>query len=136
LKGDYLHTAVKNKIIGTMDVGYTDEVGIKEVAGRSDEILGQLEIKKEKELVKEFIDKISSKGLAISGEESVKTALENGQVKRVLLSEKLELEKVEELSNLAEKTHAEVEMVSTETQEGEQFYQAFRGIGAILRYRI
>lgn len=136
LKGEYLHTAIKNKIIGTMDVGYTDETGIKEVADRSDQILGELEINKEKELVKEFIEKISSRGLAISGEEKVKAALSNGQVQRVLLSEKLELEKVEEMSNLAEATHAEVEMVSIDTPEGEQFYKAFGGIGAVLRYRI
>ncbi len=41
---------------------------------------------------------------------------------------------IEELENLAESTGASIEFISTETQEGAQFYNGFYGIGAILRY--
>ncbi len=42
---------------------------------------------------------------------------------------------IEELSELAEKTGAKVEVISTETEEGMQFL-AFGGIGALLRYKV
>jgi len=35
----------------------------------------------------------------------------------------------------AQQTGAEVEIISTETQEGMQFYRAFGGIGAMLRFK-
>lgn len=41
----------------------------------------------------------------------------------------------EELEKLAEETGAEVEYISTDTDKGKQFYNAFGGIGAILRYK-
>jgi peptide chain release factor subunit 1 len=41
---------------------------------------------------------------------------------------------IEELGELAEKTGAVVEIISTETEEGKQLLNAFRGIGAILRW--
>ncbi|ABL77925.1 peptide chain release factor aRF-1 [Thermofilum pendens] len=43
---------------------------------------------------------------------------------------------VEELAELAEKTGAEVVLVSTQSAEGKEFFKTFGGIGAILRYRL
>jgi peptide chain release factor subunit 1 len=44
-------------------------------------------------------------------------------------------ELVEELAEKAEQTDARVEMISTETPEGQQFLIGFGGIGAFLRYK-
>jgi peptide subunit release factor 1 (eRF1) len=46
-----------------------------------------------------------------------------------------EKELADELIELAESKNVKVEMISTETAEGSQFLQGFRGIGAFLRYR-
>ncbi len=43
---------------------------------------------------------------------------------------------IEELCELADQTGAEVEFISTETEEGKQFSNAFKGVGALLRYKI
>lgn len=43
---------------------------------------------------------------------------------------------VEDLVELADQTGADVEFISTETEEGQQFNNAFKGVGAILRFRI
>ncbi|RZN72306.1 MAG: peptide chain release factor 1 [Candidatus Methanolliviera hydrocarbonicum] len=43
---------------------------------------------------------------------------------------------VEELSETAEASGTKVEMISTESEEGEQFFNAFGGIAAILRFRV
>jgi peptide chain release factor subunit 1 len=42
---------------------------------------------------------------------------------------------VSELSKLADQSKAEVKIISTEFEEGEQLYKAFGGIAAILRYK-
>jgi peptide chain release factor subunit 1 len=43
---------------------------------------------------------------------------------------------IEELGEIAESTGAEVDILSTETEEGEMLYSTFGGIAAILRYKI
>ena len=43
---------------------------------------------------------------------------------------------IEELGAIAESTGADIEILSTETEEGEMLYSTFGGIAAILRYKI
>jgi peptide chain release factor subunit 1 len=43
---------------------------------------------------------------------------------------------IEELGEIAESTGTDVEILSTETEEGEMLYSTFGGIAAILRYKI
>ncbi|MHA2473575.1 MAG: hypothetical protein ACXAES_10110 [Promethearchaeota archaeon] len=43
---------------------------------------------------------------------------------------------MEELGELAESTGARIEILSTETEDGEMLYGTFGGIGAILRFKI
>ncbi len=42
---------------------------------------------------------------------------------------------LDDLSNLAHQSEIPIEMISTNTVEGNQFLSGFGGIGAILRYR-
>ena len=53
-----------------------------------------------------------------------------------LLKEIASLDLVDELIEKAEELNANVEFISTETEEGTQLYRAFGGIAAILRYHI
>ena len=50
------------------------------------------------------------------------------------LEEKIDL--LEELADLAQEGSANVEVISTETEEGNQLLKAFGGIAAIIRYRL
>jgi len=43
---------------------------------------------------------------------------------------------IDELISLAEKTNAKIELISTETEEGEELKRAFGGVAAILRYKV
>jgi peptide chain release factor subunit 1 len=56
-----------------------------------------------------------------------------GNVKLVIKEEK---ELVEDFSDMAEATGAEVELISTETEEGSQLFKAFGGIAALLRFKV
>ena len=132
---DHLLKEVKAKIKGSIDTSYTDEFGIKEVADRSSEVIKELEISAEKDLVNKFLKEAVTSGFATYGIKEVREALNIGKVSMLLLSEKLDDNMITELSDLAEKKDTKIEMVSTETPEGEQFYIGFHGIGAFLRYK-
>jgi len=135
INGDYLFTNVKEKIIATIDISYTDAFGITELMQRSQDVIAELDVTKEKELVKSFLKEAVTNGLATYGEQQVIEALKKSQVKKLLLSEGLEEEKIEKLTQLAEETGAEIEMISEDTPEGQQFKIGFLGIGAFLRYK-
>jgi peptide chain release factor subunit 1 len=176
LNADYLNTNVKKKVLGTIDTGYTDEFGIRELVDKADSLIEELEITREKNLMKEFLKEASVGGLATYGRKEVKQALDYGKVKTLLLSEDLEdktlillcpqcgreekkivkehpsdygkcskcntplrLEEeedlIEDLIEDAENIGAEVELISTDTPEGEQFLKGFGGVGALLRFK-
>jgi len=132
---DYILPEVKNKIKGSVDTSYTDEFGIKELSDRSGEVIKELEIMREKDLVNKFLKEAVTSGLATYGINEVKEALGSGKASVLLLSEALDDKTIEELSALADEINAKIEMVSTETPEGEQFRVGFKGIGAFLRYK-
>ncbi|MBU6996576.1 MAG: peptide chain release factor 1 [Theionarchaea archaeon] len=56
-----------------------------------------------------------------------------GNVKLVIKEEK---ELIEDFTEMAEATGAEVELISTETEEGSQLFKAFGGIAAMLRFKV
>ena len=69
------------------------------------------------------------------GEEAVKKALSFGAVEKLILSKKLPKNQIKELEKKAEQTSTETHLVSTDTDEGGQFWN-LGGIGAILRFKV
>ncbi len=67
--------------------------------------------------------------------EEVKKALNFGAVDKLIISKKYDEAITKELKEIAERMGTTVEIVSTETEEGEQFY-SIAGIGAILRFKV
>lgn len=131
-----LVTKLKEMVIGVKDIGNTDESGLQDLVEISKDILEEQEIIKEKKLLEKFFMTLGKNPhLAAYGEEPVKKALSFGAAGTVLISRMLKKEKISEFRALAENTGAEVEMVSTETPEGEQFWN-ISGIGALLRFAI
>lgn len=90
LETDLLDHRLKNKIIGKIDVGYTDPSGIKEAIDKSHEVLQQTDIIREKQIVQEFMLNVVKTGLATYGEKEVETALTARKVSKLLISEGLE----------------------------------------------
>ena len=120
----FLVTELKNKVIGIQDITYTDEFGLQELVEKSHDILADEEIIKEKALVNKFLENVSKNpDLAAYGIEHIKTLLSQGAVDELLISESLDDDKVEELTNLAESFGTEVHFISTETREGTQVEQ-------------
>jgi len=134
IKEDYLPYYLKQKILGIFDTGYSNEYGLKELVEKAKDILKKTQYIREIELVKKFFEHLGKNtGLVVYGYDDVKKALEIGAVEYVLISEDYK-EKLEEILELAKQSKAEVEVISKDHPEGEQFSN-FK-IGAILRFKI
>jgi len=91
-EGSYLDYRLKEKILATLDTGYTQEMGVKELIDRADSILKNVRFAEEKKLVQTFLGHLAKDtGLAIYGEKEVRKALNQGAVDILLLSEGLEI---------------------------------------------
>ncbi len=133
---EYLPTILQNKIIGRVDIGGSDESGLKELVEKSQDILANQEIVYEKKLMEKFFETLGARpDFVVYKEEGVRKALEYGAVDTLLISKDYDKTSAKELKNIAEQNGTKIEMVSTETEEGKQFFQ-LSGIGALLRYKL
>lgn len=136
LEGEYLQTKLQEKVIGRIDIGNTDESGLGELVEKSQDLLSDQEIIYEKKLLERFFETLGAKpDLAAYKLDSVKRALEMGAVDTLLLSKDLNKETSKELKKMAENISSKIEIISIDTEEGQQFNN-LSGIGAILRFKI
>ncbi len=87
LNKDYLDRRLREKIIGVVDTGYTDEYGIREAMDNAKEILKDAEIMKQREAVKRFISEAVKGGLADYGLTRIYQDLLEGKVETLLVIE-------------------------------------------------
>jgi len=129
---DYLQSDFKKQVLGVKNVGYTDEQGLEELVERSQDILAEAAVAKEKALLKKFFEELQkNSGLAVYGRESVMKMLEMGAVDIILISEGSDIEFFVEK---AKEYGTTVEIISKDTREGDQLFQ-LGGIAAILRWK-
>ena len=136
LQEGQLITALKEKIIGVKDIGYTDEQGLEHLVQASQDTLAKQEIIKEKIILEKFFEKLGKEPEKVTyGFIKVKKALEMGAEDMLIISIDTDKKTKSELEELAKRIASKVEYVSTETQEGVQF-KSLSGIGAMLRFQI
>lgn len=104
---------LKKKVLGVMDTGYTDESGIRELVQKSEELLKDTDLMKERAIMSKFLAELAKDGLATYGEKEVLKSLELGQAGTVLVSEgiewvvyKLENETTKETQIVVDKTNS------------------------------
>jgi peptide chain release factor subunit 1 len=79
------------KILGVVDIGYSDEYGILELKEKSIDIIAEEKSIEEREIMNRFMKEVVKGGLATYGVKEVMDAIQIGKAEVVLLSEKLEL---------------------------------------------
>ncbi|HLC31484.1 MAG TPA: peptide chain release factor aRF-1 [Candidatus Nanoarchaeia archaeon] len=132
-----LVTKLKEKVIAIKDIGYTDEHGLKLLVEASHEDIAEQELIKEKNLLTKFFETLGKHRDKIAyGEEKVSLALERGAIETLYISKKLPKETIMQYEKAAENIGSTIILVSTENQDGEQFYNLTKGLGAILRFQI
>ena len=136
LDGDYLMAKLKDKVLGRVDIGDSDESGLKELVGKSQDILSKQESIMETKLLENFFNTLGKNPEKVFYDyDNIKKAMEYGAVATLILSNKYSKTKSKELKKMAVKIDSKIEVVSTDTTEGEQFYN-LSGVGALLRFKI
>ncbi|UXM85373.1 peptide chain release factor aRF-1 [Methanococcus aeolicus] len=182
----YLHHQLKQKIIETFDLCYTEESGVRELLDKASTLLRDLDLMKEKEVVQRFFKELVKEdgGLAVYGEKEVMKYLEMGAVDTLIITEGIntsritikcnnceyveektvkneDILKLEEIlktktcphcegalyidseediiefyARLCDESNSTLKIISTDTEEGHQILKAFKGVCAIVRYRV
>jgi len=175
-EGDFLEYTIKGKVLGIVNTSYTGEYGLKEAVDRSEDLIAEASVIREKKLLDRFFAELEKdSGLAVYGFFETANALKAGNIELLLISEEFdyvrtnfecpscgykaekivnrkqideqkcpecnsrlvvreEKEITESIIKTAEEMGTQVEIISTETQRGEQLKE-LGGIGGILRYR-
>ena len=90
IDGGFLHHELQRKVLGAIDVSYTDESGLYELVDAAQDQLLDLELTQDKLVMRRFMKElVSDRGLAAYGEKEVRHNLELGSVEVLLLSEDL-----------------------------------------------
>lgn len=96
VKNDYFHHEIKKLIREPLfDVGYSNESGLRELIQRAGGLMDQIELDAERNLVDSFLREVMQPSpKATYGEAMVRTALDQGAVATLLLSEALRQRRV------------------------------------------
>lgn len=130
-----LVTKLKEKVIAVKDIGYTDEHGLKLLVEASQEDIVQQDLIREQKIIQNFFAMLGKhRDKTTYGYEKTKIALERSAVETLLLSKDLPKDQMKELEQLAEASGVTVHIISTDNQDGEQFWHLTKGVGALLRY--
>lgn len=87
LKQGALDYRLKEKILGMIDNSYTDESGIRELVQKSEDLLRDTALTRERQIVNRFLEEAVKDGLATYGQKQTEEAIANGQASEVLVSE-------------------------------------------------
>lgn len=87
VKDEYLHHELRPKIIGVKDISYTGEYGLEELANRSQDLLKDAAVAKEKEILEKFFTELQKDGKVVYGVDKTIKMIEAGQAETVLISE-------------------------------------------------
>lgn len=108
LKQGTLDYRLKDKILGILDNSYTDESGIRELVQKSEEILKDTAITRERQIVNRFLEEAVRDALAVYGQKETEKAIEMGQASEVLVSEGIEWEVVKLHCESCEKNYEKI----------------------------
>ncbi|NHJ33492.1 MAG: peptide chain release factor 1, partial [Asgard group archaeon] len=92
IRGEFLDYRLRDKVMGSVDTGYTGRQGIRELMEKSVEILKDVRYLEEKQLVQTFMRELGKDtGMVAYGQKEVTKAMELGAVKTLLISEELDV---------------------------------------------
>ena len=87
VKGEYLKYQLRDKILGIKDIGYTGEHGFEELVRRSEDLLKEAAVMKERQLLQKFLAELQKGGNVVYGYTQTIEALNMGVIDTLLVSE-------------------------------------------------
>jgi peptide chain release factor subunit 1 len=135
---DWLDYRIKENTLGKFNVAHGDQTGLKQLVDKAESVLQADKQSQARELMGRFMQGLRGDAdpPVAYGDEEVDRALEYGAVDTILLSESLDGDRIDDLSERAENIGSDVQLVSTAFEEGEQLRNVFGGVAAVLRYEI
>jgi len=82
-----IHHELEKKILGVVDTAYTDEGGIREIVQKSEDILKDSELVRERQILDKFMGEIARDALATYGQNEVEKAIDNKKASVLIISE-------------------------------------------------
>ncbi|HEV2137731.1 MAG TPA: peptide chain release factor aRF-1 [Nitrososphaerales archaeon] len=96
LKSGYLHYELQKKVVAVLDLGYSGREGVRELVEKAGDILKDVRLVEEKNLVQKFLFEVNKQGgLAVYGLPRVIEALQKASTEVVLVSDDLDMVKLE-----------------------------------------
>jgi len=130
---DYLWHNVN--LIGKYPVEYANTEALEDLVEQALDQLEEAASADAIDAVSEFFKGLRD-GMSEYGPEQVERALEMGAVNTLLLSTKLDSERIRELERLADQRGSEVVVFTPSFEEGERFQKLTDGVGATLRFQV
>lgn len=90
VKDDHLNHQLIPKILGIKDTGYTGEQGFEELVHRSEDLLKEASVMKERQLMQKFLTEIQKGGNVVYGYTETIEVLNLGALETLLVSEEFE----------------------------------------------
>jgi peptide chain release factor subunit 1 len=82
-----LHHELEKRVLGVIDTAYTDEGGVRELVHKSQDLLKDSELIKERQILDKFLGEVARDGLATYGQSEVEKCLEENRVSTLIISE-------------------------------------------------
>lgn len=126
---------LKKKIF-TDGISHTGEVGLQELINRGtiEKVITDSRISEETEIVERLLTEIMKEGKAVYGLNETRSALEQGAIQTLLVSD-MKVREFEDVMDFAEKKSTNVMIISSRHQSGERLL-GLGGIAGLLRYKI
>jgi peptide chain release factor subunit 1 len=130
----YITGDLQRKILAIKDLSYTDEFGLQELVDKSEDVLANEAVAVEKKVIQQFFTYLATKDNMVAyGKADVMEKLQMAAVDKLIISESLSDEEIEQFEEVAKQVGTEVIIATTDTREGEQLREIGKVI-AILRY--
>lgn len=133
-----LNKKIKEKVLKIIDTNYGGENGLNQAIELGQDSLQKCKYLKERLILQDFFQNLENEMICFGIENTLKN-LEENSVQKLILLESLDIPFKD--SNLIDYllenyNHLEIHIVSDKSTEGEQFKEAFHGIGGILKYKV
>lgn len=134
VSGSYLEHRLADRLLGTYPVEYATERGLHQLVDAARERLLNAERRDERARLEEFYARLRDGDTVAYGDDEVERAIEFGAVETALVASSVPRDRRRELETAVSRRGGDVVVVSSETERGSRFADAFGGVGALLRF--
>lgn len=136
VNGDYFDHRLQDRILGTYSVEYGNVQGLSQLVEKAESQILDAERQEEREVLDEFFKRLRDGDTVAYGSNEMEKAIEYGAVDTAILSTDVPRDRRRDIQTGVDQQGGHTCVVSTETERGAQFADAFDGVGALLRFSV